>query len=126
MNMVEKVIKFCVSESGERNAWLSAEGVRLYVRRTPRFLDEAPRKTLDIANIENTKPGKGWFTKFLPELESRLCSESDFAAIYVESILNERLVGFLIKNGYTLKPQSTPRNVNYYKLLGGRKNDSKG
>ena len=57
--------------------------------------------TIDIANVgitEESKKGQGQFTEFVRHVES-IAKERGWA-VYVESIANDRLTGFLMRRGY--------------------------
>ena len=81
--------------------WLADEHIKIYVRVTKHYLPNGEVvKTIDLASIEVEEEhrGSGVFTKKLEEIEL-LASERGFT-VYVESILNERLIPFLEKRGY--------------------------
>jgi hypothetical protein len=76
-----------------RNAYIDYPGFNfLYVRHTQRFGYE----TLDLANIEAEYPGNGAFTKLVAHIRSTYPQ----LGIYVERILNDRLVGKLATMGF--------------------------
>lgn len=102
-------------DSNARAQWITADKGRLsvYVRKSTRFNreDRTPLSCIDVAtvNVREGEEGKGTFKRFLREVEqlARVSGRS----VYVESVMNERLQGFLQRNGYvdTLQaPQPAP------------------
>ena len=102
-NKLDAAIKVSLEkfiQSKERNTWISNRIFKLYVRNANRYLpDGAVYKSLDIASIDVEKKGQGVFTSILNIAES-LCKIHHVDIIYVESILNPRLIPFLEKRGY--------------------------
>ena len=77
------------TQSGLPNAWIKEPGVDLYVRKSIRPYD------FDLANLSAVHPGHGAFTRFLDAHEPHY-------TFFVENIMNQRLVGYLLKRGYTV------------------------
>lgn len=77
------------TKSSLPNAWVKEPGVALYVRKSIRPYD------FDLANLSANHPGHGAFTRFLDENEPHF-------TFFVENIMNQRLVGFLMKRGYNI------------------------
>lgn len=107
--------------------WLNGDDMEVYVRKSvPRYLNGGVRcQTLDIANINVWKPGRGDFTRFLEQAEQL----NPFPAIYIENVLpsitpgkepgvwvyvEARLAGFLERRGYTKHDMVEPPS--YYKM----------
>lgn len=84
-----------------RNQWLQFQHIDVYVRKAHRLIEDRQRiDTLDIANIvvEEGHQGKGIFTAFLKDAED-IASEVN-RKVYIESILEPRLITFLNNRGY--------------------------
>ena len=93
--ITQKIKEF--DDSGRRNAWLFMDELQVYVRNGQRL----GTTTFDVAtvNVNESERGKGWFTAFLDVLEGQ------GRRVYVEQILNPRLIPYLEKRGY--------KSVNY-------------
>lgn len=93
------------------NQWLETDKFRVYVRKSQRFLVDKIIPTLDIANIhvEESYRGQGLFTNFV-----HVAHESHpWAATYIESILEDRLIGWCKIYGWVVAHTIPP---SYYKL----------
>lgn len=102
--MVEQIQEFLDDKNG-RAAWLKDRRFEMYVRKAVHLNEEGRLTlTLDIANIVCRRPGRGYFTKLLANLETIA-----HAPIYIESVINEELVPFLIKRGYKKVPNTNPK-----------------
>jgi len=101
--------------------WFKASYGEIYVRRTMRRYDSAEYNlpTFDIANIniKEDKRGTHVFTDILEELE-RLLPQHGFKMIYVESIMEPRLVPFLRSRGYVEVKNADVYSVNMFKMIG--------
>jgi hypothetical protein len=99
--------------SNIKNSWIELKHLRVYLRKSNRYLDKnTTTPCLDIASIsvDENKQGQGIFTKFLDKFEN-IAKKLD-RIVFIESILNDRLLKFLIeKRGYTLRKNSTPPSV---------------
>lgn len=89
--------------SNYRNTWLREGSLEIYVRRAMHKHPESNClvPTLDIANInisDKRLRSKGVFSSWLTSAEA-LAQEHNLN-VYVESVMNERLWGFLRKKGY--------------------------
>jgi hypothetical protein len=83
----------------------------LYVRHAKRIIDGKLVETFDIATVTASNPGAGAFTRLIEHLTQLNLGKP----VYVESVINERLQRWLLRNyftpcGYdcfhkTLKPQ---------------------
>lgn len=97
--------EFVAASLGNRfttNALLKFGPLVVYVRLATHHLDGALIRTLDLGRIEVSpgQQGKGVFSIFLNHAE-RLAHKSGLA-VYIESIMNEKLVEALKNRGYTL------------------------
>lgn len=91
------------------NAYVKEKGFKfLYVRIGRRLLGgQMVTPTLDLANLEASRPGKGTFTK----LVERLKAEHPELTLVVECVLNPRFVEKLERMGFKHKeqnPQESP------------------
>lgn len=85
----------------KRNAYARFPGFKtLYIRKTERF----GFPTLDIANIEAHKPGKGAFTFLVRHIRQAYPAR----AIFVESVLSEQFDAKLRKMGFTCTLDCAP------------------
>ena len=102
-----------------RNIWIQEPHLDAYVRKSFRLLDASTTATpcLDIGSIEvdEDKQGRGIFTAFLKRFEQ--AAKKANRAVYVESILNDRLLTFLLSRGYQLTPNSSDLSPNVFKFL---------
>jgi GNAT superfamily N-acetyltransferase len=87
-------------ERPQRNAWLYADHIHVYVRKARRLApDKSMVATLDVANVEveDGYRGEGIFTAFL-RVASRT-AHSHGMVIFVENVLNEQLALHLRESG---------------------------
>jgi hypothetical protein len=77
------------------NEWVRyGKHLHLYVRRTRSpALWRNRYGDIQIANMTSNQPGSGELTKFFDEYEPLLC-------IYLENVMNKRLVKFYERRGY--------------------------
>lgn len=94
-----------------RNGWLEYPHMQVYVRKGYHCIDGVGRHTLDIANVEvqERKRGKGIFTAWLKHAEK--CAEGAFEGVFVENLLNMRLLELLLARGYILAGNSEMPSV---------------
>ena len=95
-------------ESPQRGEWLcfyTPEAcLRCYMRKANHICGWTVHRTLDIANVNAYPQGTGAFTLLLKAVE-RIAAERRYT-VFVETILEERLIGFLHRRGYAW--QDTP------------------
>lgn len=86
-----------ISDRLSSSAYVKSAGfTHLFVRKGPRYLNHIKYdNVIDIANIRADTPGKGTFSELSDELHQR------GFYLYVESVLNERFCGKLLRMGYT-------------------------
>lgn len=106
-------------ESDRRNGWMwcDRELVEIYFRKAFRIIDnQIVENILDVANItvKYNYRGQGVFTSALQDIE-RIAKEKGFQGIFIESVLEPRLIGFLTKQGYRQIPAQY--DVNFYKEM---------
>lgn len=91
-----------------RNTWIRERDINVYVRRSNRIIDGNLVSCLDIASVEvnEKRRGQGMFKSFLNRVEKAAASMD--REVFVESILEPRLLQFLLKRDYTLVPNSIP------------------
>lgn len=90
-----------------RNAWVSETGFdTLYVRKGQRYLNGILYdRVIDIASAEATTPGQGALTALIARLHER------GEHIYVENIMNPRLVSRLQRMGFTIHGEVQPPSM---------------
>ena len=100
-----------------KNAWIYERDIAIYVRRSTRFINEKAVKCLDIGSVEVVEKhrGIGIFTSFLSRFEEE--AKKLNRAVFVESILNNRLAKFLSRRGYTIHPHSVELCPSMFKIL---------
>lgn len=97
------------------NRWFKIDNLNIYLRVTKRVIN-APEfiATIDIASvsaISDKYMGQGRFTNLLSHIENTYPN----VCIYVESVINESLINFLISRGYKLV-NDTSLTPNFYQL----------
>ena len=106
-----------LSSKWPNNAWIKEKNIEVYVRKSVRVLGQNVYPCLEIGNVnvnENHK-GKGVFTAFLKRFEKE--AEKLHRYVYVENLLEPRLINFLLKNGYKLVPGANTLAPCVYKLF---------
>lgn len=97
MDQVElPTLDYFLADPHSRNAYVEEPGFDdLYVRKGRRYLaGETYDRVVDLANITATNPGMGALTTLITRLHAK--GEN----LYVESILNDRLVNKLYRMGF--------------------------
>lgn len=105
----------------QRNAWAGYVGypISLYLRKSHRILDKRYASCLDLASIDVAKAyrGQGLFKGLLPEIE-HLAAQHGFSAVFVENILEPRLLKHLTGKAYQLQHHQAPTGFScLYKFL---------
>ena len=113
---LDKVIKF-LENPRLHNAWLKCGPIEVYVRKGRHLINNQITNTFDVASIkvQEKQRGKGLFKTFLIDLRSVLTTSYEYKYIYVESVLENRLLDFLPSVGFTMCPGSIPPS--FYKLI---------
>lgn len=105
-------------KSSARNAWIRERYIDVYVRRSmrPIGVGDAMIPCLDLANVtvDEKKRGGGVLTLFIKRAERE--AKARKRAVYVESILEPRLIPFLTKNGYAFVPRTCMDCPSMYKI----------
>lgn len=91
----------------ERNKWLNYGPLEVYVRKSQIPFDLGPNLQIANVTVDEEHQQQGHFTRFLHEAES-YAKEHEYAAVYVENVINPVLEKFLTKQGYE-KIQQTRR-----------------
>jgi GNAT superfamily N-acetyltransferase len=105
-----------LSNQNIRNQWIAERDISVYIRRSVRVLDATmPKLCLDIGSVEVEEEhrGMGIFTSFLNRFEK--AAKDLNRSVYIESILNPRLIKFLERRGYKLVPGSQGLAPNMFK-----------
>jgi len=99
-----------------RNAWLRERYMDVYVRRSMRLIGDSTVPCLDLANItvDEKRRGGGVLTLFIKRFEREAKARN--RGVYVESILEPRLIPFLTKNGYAFVPRTCMDCPSMYKI----------
>jgi len=102
--------------STERNAWIRERYMDAYVRKSMLLIGDATVPCLDLANItiDEDKRGGGVLTLFIKRFEREAKVRN--SGVYVESILEPRLIPFLTKNGYAFVPHTCMDCPSMYKI----------
>lgn len=88
-------------KSGIHNQWIKeGRGLSVYVRQGRRYIKGTYYNTLDLATITSNKPGSGQLTPFIEKSEA-LALKYHFEMIFIENVLNERLLGWFERRRYT-------------------------
>lgn len=98
--LLQSLDDFLAQNPVRGNAYVKERGFRsLYVRVGPRYIaGTLYPKVLDIARAEVIRKGRGRFTALINRLH-----EQGYT-LYIESVLNERLVPKLLSMGFTQLP----------------------
>jgi N-acetylglutamate synthase-like GNAT family acetyltransferase len=112
---MEALRDFMASE--RRNAWLLSDdgNVEVYFRKAFRAVEGVPiDNVLDVANIvvKFSQRGKGLFTSVVNDIEV-IAKDNGYMGIFVESVIEPRLIDFFEKRGY--RRVSSLYNENFYK-----------
>lgn len=112
LEMAESIIK----TMGMRS-WVCDENLNIYMRRGYHCLYKGAISDvcLDIANVEATSPGNGAFTRFLEQVEEKVRQSEACHHVFIESILNVRLAGYLKRRGYASTVNSNTLAPNMFK-----------
>jgi hypothetical protein len=81
--------KFLVSPLN--NSWIKEPGLEIYVRKTKRL--DGIQETIDLANMNAARPGKGALTRFLDRYEPD-------HIFYLENVFETRLKEYYERRGY--------------------------
>ena len=100
-----------------RNAWIEERNIKVYVRKSIRLFGKEMYQCLDLATaeVDEDKKGRGIFTKFLKQFDQE--AKKLNRAVFLESILEPRLLEFFLKNGYKYVPGTTDLAPNMYKIV---------
>jgi hypothetical protein len=93
-------LELFLSNTQLRNSWIFEKHIQVYVRRSSRIYEDRLYNFLDIGSVEviEEQRGRGIFTGFLKRFETEAINLQ--RGIYVESILEPRLIPFLKNMGY--------------------------
>lgn len=100
----------------DRNAWIDERHMKVYVRKSTRIIGTAAGFFLDLASVEvdEDKRGGGVLTLFIKRFERE--AKRLNRGVFVESILEPRLIPFLTKNGYAFVPHTCMDAPCMYKI----------
>jgi len=109
LSAIERFLK-----SKARNEWLEVDTFSIYVRKGYHLIQGKIVHCFDVASIEadEGERGKGKFKLFMTELKSLLENHTDLRGnitmIFVENVLNSKLVESLPRMGFMSVTQSDP------------------
>lgn len=108
--------QFLASTDGPPNQWIRERCMNVYVRKSKRYINGKMVDCLDFASVEvdERHRGKGYLKKFLVRFEQEATKLK--RAVYVESILEPRLVPFLTRMGYKFVPNTAMISPSMYKI----------
>lgn len=89
-----------INQSQINRTWLEVAGARVYVRKTQRYINKVEVNTFEIASIDidNAYQNKGIFKAFLQSVF--ILNKDNDRVIYIESVLNDILAGYLERNNW--------------------------
>lgn len=101
INDIEKMISSYKGLMGV-TSWLYYEEFSVFIRITKHLLHGDFCETIDISNISvhSEYQKQGVFKQFLADIESLAVEHNK--VVYVESILNDHLLNYLVKKDYTI------------------------
>lgn len=97
-SVLEQLKSYVKNPPHPSNIWLHDDTFEVYVRKGHRLYCGKMVTTLDLANFQVIEPkdrGKGLFSTLFEELKKLL----PWDGIYIEAVLNERLVGWCRRKG---------------------------
>jgi GNAT superfamily N-acetyltransferase len=99
------------------NIWISERDIEVYVRKSMRVIGNTTHPCLDIGSVEvrEERRGQGTFKAFLSRFEKKARELNKW--VYVESILNRRLLTYLATQGYELVPGTSEFSPSMVKKL---------
>lgn len=87
-------------DSQDRNLWIKEGCIEVYVRKSRRVRDGVWYEALDVANLTSDKPGSGSLANVMLYIEEN-AKAANRQCIFVENVINDRLIGWLERHGYT-------------------------
>jgi len=105
-----------LSNDNLRNTWIKEKDIEVYIRRSVRIIENKMHPCLDIGSVEvkEKKRGRGTFSCFLNRFEEE--AKKLNRCVYIESILNPRLIKYLLGKGYQFVPGTSEISPNMYKF----------
>jgi hypothetical protein len=112
MTELDKFLRFAKDAKYNFASWIGrGDDVSAYLRASCRFINGKKMSSLEIANVTVVEQGKGTFTKFLEEVESKC----PYEIVFIENVFQERFQKFFIRRGYEFVLHSEP--ACYYKEI---------
>lgn len=129
--MNPKIVSFIekpIPVYGGGNQWFKDGLLDIYIKVGRMYYNNEIIKIVNLSNMEvrpgrhknpEANMGKGIFTKFLAEMET-LAEQSGYDAIKVESVINQRFVAYLFRQGFVQIPDGASLDFgpSLIKLLG--------
>jgi hypothetical protein len=113
-NIFDEISLF-IKLSHQRNKWFYGSNMKIYMRKSKRYIEGQIRDCLDLASmevLEGEDMGKGIFTDFLTKFIETYPEHN----IFVESIQTERFALFFEKFGFKRTKESDIHQQNMYLL----------
>lgn len=120
-NIIERdysvTFKEYIADETARNVWLNEPKFSVYIRRSMRYINGEKIPCLDLGSIEvdEEERGKGVLKAFLLKMEN--AAKQMNRAVFVESVLEPRLIPFLLNRGYLKYPDSSEITPSFYRIL---------
>lgn len=107
-------------QSTLQSQWISEDGLEIYVRKSKRYIGDRLVQCFDIANVTAKTYGQGNFTAYLSKLVGLLQGQP-FEAIYIENVINDRFVQYLVDKEFKRASNDSPLFApSLYKYLNGQ------
>ncbi len=99
------------------NAWIYEKHIKVYVRKSTHLIGDKMEKCLDVGSVEVVEKyrTRGVFKAFLSRFEDEARRRNRH--VYVESILNPKLLNFLLGLGYQLIPGTSDLAPSVFKKV---------
>lgn len=88
-------------DSSDRNSWIGNDSIKIYIRKSKRYINDKLLIFFDFATIEVTETNTGLFTAILNKFEEVYPNKN----IFIESVLTERFANYIRKLGFIEKIQ---------------------
>ena len=102
LNQIEEFMNLPI-----KNKWIGNDEIKIYIRKSKRYINEKMIDCFDIATIEVEKQGKGLFTKILDQIIQKYPTTN----IFIESIMEPRFRGFFKRKGFKYISEMYPENM---------------
>lgn len=97
-------------DSSERNKLIDNNSIKIYIRKSKRYINDKLLDFFDFATIEATETNTGLFTEILRRFEEKYPDKN----IFIESVLTDRFANYIRKLGFIEKTPNLENN--FYKI----------